>query len=54
MSYKQKPWLKYYHKNISEYSDMHEGSMTDLLRRAAKAFGDQTAFNFLPEKVVLS
>jgi long-chain acyl-CoA synthetase len=46
MNYSEKPWLKFYHEEIGEQSNLEVASVTDLITRAAQNYGDQTSLTF--------
>ncbi|SEM91554.1 long-chain-fatty-acid--CoA ligase [Lihuaxuella thermophila] len=46
MSYSGKPWLKFYHPNVSEYLELERKSLTKLLLESVESYGDQTALTF--------
>lgn len=50
MSYAEKSWLKHYHQDIDEYSNIEDISLSQLLVNAAENYGNQTALTFYHKK----
>ncbi|TLS38288.1 long-chain-fatty-acid--CoA ligase [Pseudalkalibacillus caeni] len=46
MAYSEKPWLKYYHQDVSEHLQLEERPLTSLLTDSVKKYGDKTALTF--------
>lgn len=50
MSYSEKPWLKFYHKDVSEYLELERKCLTQLLLESVQRYGEQTALTFYDQK----
>jgi len=54
MSYLERPWLKFYPKNIPHEVEVPEVSMTSLIDKAIRAHGSEVALIYLGTKITYS